>query len=250
MNNSIILFEDRHGMYDLYMRSLKLHVVSETKGVKLLSNQIYAKCGMSLPRVLDVNEVDIGVYKQFGITNIYIVHDLDNIKGKKDSLMTQSQFSTYARRNMSRDVYDLFQVKYLPVVYAAESILIYLFYSCTSDVVTLVSSWNTNALHLAIVKQGLGITKGGKDINTYLSKIDIQSKLRTNTKNVKCNKGILEFILGQSLNEVGFRYDAMIRLLPDINNMFNTRLQKCDDTVVINGRLYKFPEGSDCLIEC
>lgn len=250
LSNSIILFEDKYGMYDLYRRSLKLSIVNEIKDVKLFSNNIYARCNMSLPRVLDISEVDIAAYKQLNISNIYIVHDLDNISGKKDSIMTQRQFRTYVRRNMSRGVYELFQVRYLPVIYAAESILIYLFYSCTNDVVTLVSSWNTNALHLAIVKHGLGIIEGGKNIDAYLSKIDIQGKLKANMKNAKCNKDILELVLGEDLSEIGFSYDTMVRLLPRISDMFNTRLQKCGDRYEINGRVYKFPKGSDCLIEC
>ena len=188
--------------------------------------------------------------ERYNITDIIIVHDLDNIKGIKTRLLTCGQFKSFLRRMNNNKILDRVNIKYIPVIYAAESIMLYHLYSFKCGVHEIVSSWNTNELQLALVKYALNldINAKGKDIIDLVDrKCLINNLQKILNSDEKYNKEILSLLLEDLNIEKTLTGEEMILLLDEIGSYFEEKVINVGDLLCINGKSYSFYKEDKCL---
>lgn len=193
---------------------------------ELRGENIYARVGCNNCAIFKLNDIDIHIINSDNITDIVFIFDLDSMSGHKDCILTVDEFKDTVKK--LRDVilnYGLnLNLHFVPVMYAAETVYLYLLYNCKRNPCEIVSAFNTNKVHGALVAAILGRKKikDAKCIREQLDKLDVTTLLQKElSKNRYGNAKTLNWLLeSDDLLKYTFTEEEMIKYLGDANRFF------------------------------
>ena len=165
-----IKFEDTHGMFTIWNKlsnsnlNETVHTFTEVNSGTIVSNAVGN-------RWVRLKRSDISLMVRQEITDIVYIVDLDNISGYKDKLLDlETLLKVKDEVVLPLGKYNI-NVWFIPVVYAAESILLLQYIrEYTETVEGLVSVYNTTDLHLKLLRllSGCDTNKEVKRVVSYV----------------------------------------------------------------------------------
>lgn len=158
--SGLIRYEDKYGMSTMFSNLNALE--SETRGDISIyrGTNLYYRNGLSNAKVLKITFNEAILYKSYGITDVYFVFDLDNPSDNSKIISIEFVNKRIEQlidlRNKAK-----WCVKYhfVPVVYTAETIALYQFFSGNRSLTSIINRENTKLLHLNL----LHVVTGEKD---------------------------------------------------------------------------------------
>ena len=154
---SLIRFEDTYGMTDVFMGRWKLPFLDisriSERMIKIDDN-LYVDFGLGSgwPLIGDDEAYSI---MELGIERIIFVYDMDNESGIKKEILSHHALKNYIdnHRKIFENLRYNVELVYIPVVYAAETILLYqdIPESSGINIMQLVNTVDTNAMQLYIL---------------------------------------------------------------------------------------------------
>lgn len=229
----VIRFEDRYGMADIAVRAgtfkrCRCYLDSKVgdKEVLCVDSNTYVQVGKNTGVMFILSEQEAEEFKKRSIAEIVFVIDLDNRSGNKKKILEVSEFKDAVcifRGYMHKYNLNL-NLHFVPVMYAAETVYLYLLYNCKRNPCEIVSAFNTNKVHGALVAAILGRKKikDAKCIREQLDKLDVTTLLQKElSKNRYGNTKTLNWLLESGdLLKYTFTEEEMIKYLEDANHFF------------------------------
>lgn len=155
--NIYIRFEDTYGVADVFKicRGLDLDMGTEPHRV---SENLHIRTGVTVYSIFKLQEsTDIEYIRDNNIDVVLNVHDLDNVSGSLDELLTFEQ----VRDDIEDTELDLRHrglnvvVKFVPVIYLAETLALYFLYECILDPVQVTHAVNIKRLHFLLADRAI-----------------------------------------------------------------------------------------------
>lgn len=189
----LIRFEDTYGMADIVCLAHNLGLINYEQsgrgltGIKQIHNtnnqDIFIECGLSFPDVFTPNINLVSSIKTYDIDELVIVYDMDSLDGK--GIISSLDLDIYFKKftaELNRQGLSNLKVKLVPVVWAAETIALYILLNDYENIeknekiveaTEIVHKLNTAKLH-------------GKIIDIFLPMI--YSKAVMGSRNMKVKK--------------------------------------------------------------
>lgn len=147
-------FEDTHGMYTMF-RILKCvqNIERISSNMDYLADiDVYVQYGVGCSSVLMLGKGDIRSYVSKNIDRVIFVFDMDD--DESDFVLQASCVEERIRQTLEQVNASKRSIKleYVLVVYAAETVALYQFYSGDRKLSDLVNKVNTKALHVNLLK--------------------------------------------------------------------------------------------------
>lgn len=150
--STLIRYEDKYGMAKLFKMLNNLTVESIGDLSLYSQTDLYCRSGLSNAKVMNITKNEVALYKKLNITDIYFVFDMDN-DSDNSKIISPETISTRIKWLISlRDImnWDI-EYHFIPVVYTAESIALYQFFSGYRPITFIVNVENTKLLHLNLL---------------------------------------------------------------------------------------------------
>lgn len=249
-------FEDYYGMLDIVcaVRNVPRSAVSDDCEVSLSEHED-AKGNFGITKVFGVNKNTAENYKRAGIERVIFVYDVDSMHHTNDILLSMDQFlygsnnrnaGKFAALDATRNLQNLgIDVRFIPVVYCAETIVLFQFSKLGLDVADMMHADDTPKLILSVLttcyKHSIGFTKDArkecKKINEYLRIDEVLKRLRTLDYSKSVNKELYNWMLsGCKFDEENcnlFDLNQAIAHLQKVTSDFDL-LKSCGGTQSIN----------------
>lgn len=227
---SLIRFEDRYGMADIFCKMHKLDYISTLNTLIKVSNDLYIETGSGF-NIFHFDEAFKFELMFRGIERVIFVFDLDNESGIKTEIMSKNY--------VNRKIYELVNVfkslgyailfEFIPTVYSAETILLYQHISknCLDTFIeSLVHCDDTNKFHLiplAILNK-LHKYSDAKKFRDIINKEKLESNIKLNLwhEEDNINLNMLEWILsGCDLNKHFLNQKELEKLMDEAYILFH-----------------------------
>lgn len=198
---SLIRFEDTYGLCDIYYKINDIPYENIENAGKIISitDEQFIEFGLGA-RCFKLSNDEIDTIISNDIHELYIVYDLDNEKGNKTKILSEERINK-SYNKIKEEIekikvgYEL-SIKYIPVTWAAETILLYQYLPTgDTDIENIISTVDTNNLHLYLIgyfshSRGL---KSAKQVRNYLDITNLLNQL---------NKRVLQGNLNYSLSNI------------------------------------------------
>ncbi len=228
-------FEDTHGAYTLFAKAHSSDS-KENGAIFSVSEDIYCQIGIGNKAIFKITAEEWDNYKIKGITSICFVFDVDHISDL-DKIMTIEHFEKWYRilEEQAKE-YDT-QIRFIPCIYEAESIVLYQHSQMKQMIPSLVNKWSTRKAHqylLCLMQKCRNI----KDIKSFKFDIDLNKILSTYDEledkdifNQEAMKLLRDEIM---LNTVGMKGKECISLLARLHIYFNEQLNKGNNIILFH----------------
>ena len=175
---SLIRFEDTYGLADIFCARRKIPYINikrkEERMIQITSD-LFMDFGLGQGWGSMSNDEAYSIMER-GIERIILVYDMDNLEGDKTKLITQECLKSRIDNINSKfkDIGYSAEICLIPIVYAAETIMLYQFLRENEDdeekIFYLVSPTNTNMLHLCLLAYMIGANnyKEAKKVRNFI----------------------------------------------------------------------------------
>lgn len=154
---SLIRFEDTYGLTDIFCAQHKIPYLDISKKQQRMiqvTSELFVDFGLASGWTSISNNEAYALMER-GIERVIFVYDMDNLKGDKTKILSRESLSSVIKNNrlLFENLAYSIELYYVPVVYAAETIMLYQYLDEKYDisVTSLVNSINTNAQHLYLL---------------------------------------------------------------------------------------------------
>ena len=236
--NIYIRFEDRYGIFDLFQYCKKLPDVDALQGYKVTDNLIIRN-GVTILSSFSLNEVDYDIIEANNIDLILNVHDLDSLDGKDNEILQYASLETRvfkSKKELEERGFNV-ELRYLPVIFAAETVMLYIIYNTLLDPTTLVHKDNTKRLHYLLVDREL-VRKQlyniiplekfkVKHVRKYIKFFAVLNKLREELSKQRGNQLLLELLIEELEATVVkcLTLTELKKFLDSYNSLFSSALE-------------------------
>lgn len=231
----LIRFEDTYGMTDIFKATHNLTQDINSNALTRITDNLYLTAGMGIHNCMQLDKDYIDSLEKEGITKILFVFDVDNPSGDKFKVLSKEdilQQLTITQKYLNNLHYQV-EFVFMPVVYSAETIMLYQFISDSNpetDVESLVHNRNTNKFQLSLLARLLGVDKlnKAKKVRNYLDISKLKSKIRKNLEyRNTINKRLLEWILKDcNLNTKFYSEEELFEFVENAQKLLDFYLTK------------------------
>ena len=232
---SLIKFEDTYGLCDIYCALINIEYLDITKledknfinidkdtFISIGAGSSWYKTSKEDARKIIGNNID----------TVIIVYDLDNEDGIKTKILSDSKIkSSYS--NLTTRIHQLnknynINIKYIPVTWAAETILLYQYLSTgDTSLENIISTVDTNMLHLHLLGY-LAEIKGLHRVKKIRNYLDITKLLQQLNKRI--SKENLNYNLSSILQSKfdilkAFDIEQALKHRNEAERVFNTGMK-------------------------
>lgn len=173
---SLIRFEDTYGLTDIFCARMKIpYIEIYRKQEKMIeiTNEIFIDFGLGSSWGMISTDEAYDIMER-GIERIVLVYDMDSLHGDKTSILTNNELQSRINnvKNIFKHTGYNVEICLIPVVYAAETIMLYQYLTngTENNIQDLVSSVNTWKLHLYLLAYMMGEsnTKKAKKVRDFI----------------------------------------------------------------------------------
>lgn len=255
----LIRFEDAYGMADLICMTHDLGLIelipknNSLQGIKIVNKSrkenIYIECGVSFPAVISPSNELVASLKQYEIEELILVYDMDTPTGC--GILSSQELEIRLKRLRqfldNQNLNDV-KIKLVPVVWAAETLLIYIMMHIVKDKemlnftepIDLVHKLNIAKCHGKIIEEilkNLDISNcKSKHVRDYINKREIVVGLKDTLVRFpnSINSQIMKWLISFN-DEILFDIDKAIDHQKKIEKFYDTHTPKQDKIFEIYG---------------
>lgn len=198
---SLIRFEDTYGLADIFCARRGIDyfdIKSTTLNMVEIDENTFVDFGLGA-NWSNISSDEVYSIIERGVERVIFVYDMDNESGDKTKIISskylEKQIETV--KNLFKNIGYNIEVCCLPVVYAAETIMLYQYIKESGvNITSLVNLHNTNVFHLCLMAYFSGVTniKSAKIVRNYID-ISILIDRFTDVRDTDLNKDLKNWIV-------------------------------------------------------
>lgn len=219
-----IRFEDTYGMADFYSILKQVDLPENASSVSQVGGKLWIRRSLGIRGIFNIQRKELQLIESEQIDIVICVVDLDNYEGDKAALLSATSVQKYFKV-LNDEIQKVKECKvvFVPVTYAAETLMLYVLYNCILNPIEVVSKENTNKLHYLLVRkkliqlhnQGLLSTKkiDPKKVRLMLHGFDVVQKLQQELDKARGNEECLRWLLDSDVVaiEICLDYDEFVK---------------------------------------
>lgn len=236
----LYLFEDTYGIADIFKCCNNLGCCSEPRVLYKINETAYFIVGLGQRDAVSVSSrFCIEAINNCKADIVISIFDMDNLSGDNAKVLTLAEFDK-AVESTCKNVEHF----YIPVTYAAETIILYQFFKEVNggSLLKLVHISNTKKLHLELLKECLYEDARTKKVNVkrvheYLDVARLCKNIEDSSNLYDINREVKRWILeSMSISsKVGLNLEEVRSVIIEVNKLFQWYLAS-PNNVIIGGK--------------